>query len=92
MRSVKRVPVAFRSTFSFSFSFFFLLTVLSVTATNTGAGPGFYDLTDNEVCVPHLLPSVPVPTLGRMALLLMMLLMIATAGSYFRSGNGRRIS
>ena len=50
------------------------------------------DLTDNEACVPHLLSTVPVPTLGTMALLLMMLLMIACAGWYLRSGNGRRIS
>ena len=50
------------------------------------------DFTDNEACVPHLLSTVPVPTLGTMALLLMMLLMIATAGWYLRSGNGRRIS
>ena len=50
------------------------------------------DLSDNETCVPHLLPSTPVPTLSTWAMLLMILLMTGVAGWYFRPVQMRRTS
>ena len=50
------------------------------------------DFSDNETCVPHLLPSTPVPTLGTWAMLLMILLMTGVAGWYIRPTQMRRFS
>jgi len=49
------------------------------------------DYSDNEACVPHLLPAIGTPTLGNVALVLMMLLMLGTAGLYLRPGYLNRI-
>jgi hypothetical protein len=48
------------------------------------------DFSDNEACVPHPLPEALVPTLGRTSLLLMILLMLATAGLYLGPTQLRR--
>ncbi|MFC1777811.1 hypothetical protein ACFL3I_10810, partial [Pseudomonadota bacterium] len=44
------------------------------------------DFSDNDACVPHFLPAIGTPTLGNVALLLMMLLMLGTAGVFLRPG------
>ena len=50
------------------------------------------DLSDNETCVPHVLPATAVPTLGTLAMLLMILLMTGVAGWYIRPTHMRRFS
>ena len=50
------------------------------------------DLSDNETCVPHLLPTTPVPTLGTWAMLLMILLLTAVAAWHIRPMQTRRFS
>jgi hypothetical protein len=72
--------------------------VLSESETGTGffnyveGSESDVDLTDNEACVPYPLPGIAVPTLSRMAMLLMILLLTAVAGWTFQSVQRRRIS
>ena len=47
------------------------------------------DLSDNEACVPHILPDISVPTLNGFFLLIMALMLMA-AGWYFRPASLRK--